>query len=76
MRRQKGPGCSNYNKAYQIGLESVNNEVAESRVDYISDDLGINKAKVLNIIQKLRDIGDWLMQRLNSLSRKKVLQRG
>ena len=37
--------------------KSVNNEVAESRVDYISDDLGINKAKVLNIIQKLRDIG-------------------
>lgn len=32
------------------------NEVAETRVDYISDDLGIPKEDVLMIIQKLRDI--------------------
>lgn len=34
----------------------THNEAAESRVDYISDDLGIPKDKVLHIIQKLRDI--------------------
>ena len=32
-------------------------DVAESRVDYISDDLGIDKKQVLQIIQKLREIG-------------------
>ncbi|HHU73642.1 MAG TPA: RecQ family ATP-dependent DNA helicase [Clostridiales bacterium] len=31
-------------------------DVAESRVDYISDSLGISKEQVLKIIQKLRDI--------------------
>lgn len=31
-------------------------EVAESRVDYIADDLGIPKDKVINIVQRLRDI--------------------
>lgn len=34
----------------------THNEAAESRVDYISDDLGIPKDKMLHIIQKLRDI--------------------
>lgn len=36
--------------------KNAQNEAAESRVDYISDDLGIPKEQVIKIIQILRDI--------------------
>ncbi|MFR1361684.1 hypothetical protein [Alistipes ihumii] len=63
--------CGLSRSSFRAEVKQSDDRIAESRIDYISDHLGIKKEEVISVVNLMREERFWPMQRPDGIHQKK-----